>query len=281
MPINRIVKRSAHKQLTHDIELNTVSVGTQSARLRLNHISCSFGAGEIIAVIGPNGAGKSSLLSAISHQIPLHKGQINLFGLPHTDWTNQQRAKHLAFLPQKHQLNMPFLVQDVLALARLYQNTSPAQNEEIIQRTLAAFDGSALFNRCYTALSGGEQQRVHLARTFAQLDALGDLPQRPGLLLLDEPTAALDLPHQSHLVQAIRRAANNGLTVMVSLHDLTLAAQIATRVLCLDRGHLKALGRVSDVIEPLLLAEVFRIPIECIHTPKSGAPLLFIDHSTP
>lgn len=266
--------------LTTDIQLNHISIKTKAGRPRLDNISCTFSAGEIIAIIGPNGAGKSSLLSALSHHLPIQQGTISLFGHPLNQWSAPQRAQHLALLTQKQQLNMPFLVREVLDLSRLYQTSTCAQNTEITQKTLAAFDGHDLYDRYYTELSGGEQQRVHLARTFAQLNALSETAQRPGVLLLDEPAAALDLPHQRHLVSAIRTAAHNGLTVLVSLHDLTLAAQIATRILCLDQGQLKILGSVEAALEPHELAQVFRTPIERIQPKNSGTPVLYLDHNT-
>ena len=272
-------KRLPTNSLTAQITLNQVGIRSTTGRSRLDNISCTFSAGEIIAIIGPNGAGKSSLLAALSGQIPINEGHITLFGHPLNAWTAPQKAQHLALLTQKHSLNMPFLVREVLDLSRLYQTGTATQNAAITQNTLAAFDGSSLYNRYYPELSGGEQQRVHLARTFAQLDALGDEAQKPGVLLLDEPTAALDLPHQRHLVTAIRTAANNGLTVLVSLHDLTLAAQIATRILCLDQGHIKTLGSVDSVIDASCLAEVFRTPIERIQPKNSKTPVLYIDHN--
>jgi iron complex transport system ATP-binding protein len=265
---------------TSDIELNNICIAGHAHYPRINNVSCTFHSGEVIVIIGPNGAGKSSLLHALTGQLPYNQGQIHLFGRPLAHWPMQRRAQHVAFLPQKHQLSQPFLVSDIIALARLNQTGTQQQNQKIIRNALEAFDAARFYDRCYTELSGGEQQRVHLARVFAQLNALSISSQRPGLLLLDEPTTGLDLAHQQHLISAIRQSARNGLTVLASLHNLSLTSQLATRVLCLDRGEIKAFGTVTQVMEPSLLSAVFKTKLQTISPSNLSTPLLYLDYST-
>jgi iron complex transport system ATP-binding protein len=265
--------------LTREVSLSSVTVMGKNNRPRLQQVSCQFSAGEIIVLIGPNGAGKSSLLKTLAQQLKPSAGQVTIFGPQSATWSAKKKAQHVAMLDQKHQLSLPFTVSQILALSRFCHTSDAATNTQINASALEAFDCNHLQHHSYTELSGGEQQRVHLARTFAQLNALGDQPQGPGLLLLDEPTTALDLAHQKNLVSAIRMAAHNGLTVVVSLHDLSLASQLADRILCLQHGSVAAFGSVTQIITPTFLQTLFDTPIHSIQPPQTSKPLLYLDHS--
>lgn len=181
-------------------------------------------------MLGPNGAGKSSLLGALSGELSAHQGRVLLDQRELAQWEGMQRAQRLAVLPQASSLDFAFRVEEVVGLGRLPHQTGRIRDAQIVSAALAAADVGHLRDRSYLALSGGERQRVHLARVLAQL-----WPGQEGQsLLLDEPTSALDPLHQHVTLQAIRAFAEQGVAVLVILHDLNLAARYCDRVLLLE-----------------------------------------------
>lgn len=256
------------------VESLCVKVGD---RQLLDDVSLSVAAGQTVAVVGPNGAGKTTLLRALVGDIQGQVGQVLLHDKPLVAWPAQQRARLLSVLPQASNLNFPFQVREVVMLGRLPHSSGVRHDEDIVEQALQAVDISHLAQRIYTTLSGGEKQRVHLARVLAQV--WQQQPQFDRFLLLDEPTAALDLAHQSSVLAAARTMAQQGVGVLVILHDLNLAAQFADSVIMLRDGKVFAAGSPEQTLNQKNIEAVFDVQVDIMEHPSTGKP--FIVQSDP
>ena len=238
----------------------------------LSGIRMQLEPGTVTAVVGPNGAGKSSLLRVLSGDLPATRGEVHLNGRPLADWDPQTRARMLAVLPQQSTLDFPFTAREVVGLARIPHRTGAARDREIVQAALEAVDAGYLDKRYYTHMSGGEKQRVQLARVLAQIWE----PESEGtrILLLDEPTSAFDLSHQQLTLDIVRRFAGDGVAVLAVLHDLNLAARCADRMLVLSCGVLAADGTPEQVLDEALVERVFGLRCMVMPHPITGAPML-------
>ncbi|WP_406200406.1 heme ABC transporter ATP-binding protein [Kitasatospora sp. NBC_01560] len=224
-------------------------------------------AGEVVALLGPNGAGKSTLLSVLAGDLRPTAGDVRLHGRPPADHSTAELARHRALLPQSAALSFPFPAGEVVRMGRApwAGTTAAAEDEAVVAEAMAATESAAFADRPFTALSGGERARVALARVLAQ---------RAPLLLLDEPTAALDLRHQELVLRVARARAAAGDAVVVVLHDLSLAAAYADRVVLLAGGATVEEGTVSEVLRAPLLSEVYGHPVEVLTHPRTGVPLV-------
>ncbi len=237
-------------------------------RALLQHICLSLGAGEVLAVVGRNGAGKSTLLKTISGE--LRAGGVQMFGEPLERLPRRELARRRGVLAQQTQVSFGYEVLEVVALGRLPHGDSPAQRDAAARLALARVGLEGFEQRDILTLSGGEQQRVQLARVLAQLSGTGG----HRVLLLDEPTAALDLAHQHAALCLARELAAEGTGVLAVLHDLNLAAQYADRILMLAGGGVAACGPPSEVLRPDLIAQVFGYPVLVMPHPRLGCPLV-------
>jgi len=214
----------------------------------LRNVSFSIGKGELVGLIGPNGAGKTTLMRAALGLLP-YQGECSLAAL-----TPAQRARQVAWLPQSREIAWPVTVETVVMLGRtphLGRTGAPdAADRERVDAALERMDLCGLRHRAATYLSGGEQARVLIARALAQ-----DTP----LLLADEPIAGLDPAHQIVTMQTFAALAEQGRSVLVSMHDLGLAVRHCTRLILLGGGGLVADGPPSQVMTPERLSEVFGI----------------------
>lgn len=235
----------------------------------LRDISLTVECGELVAIIGPNGAGKSSLLRVIGGDIPASRGDVKLFERPAQSWSDAELAKRRAFLTQRSNVSLPFLVEEIVAMGRAPHGD---EDPKIVDASLEAAAAVAFRGRALTTLSGGEAQRVHVARVLAQIG-----PQPRGrLLLLDEPIAALDLEHQ-HSVLAVGRAlARRCAAVMVVLHDLNIAAKYADRIIALRDGTMVAEGGPQEVLTETFLRDTFRVRAEVMT--GAGGSLVIATH---
>ena len=217
----------------------------------LEDVSFRVEDGETVAVVGPNGAGKTTLLRAVAGLIP-YGGTLRLRGRDLEAWPARARACEIALVRQQTDLSVAFTAAEVVGLGRSphlgWTQRLGADDERRVEDALEAVGLSDLASRAVTALSGGEQQRVALAQALAQ-DA--------GILLLDEPTAHLDVRHQLELQGHL--AALEGRTVIAAVHDLELAARLASRLWVLHRGRLVADGPPADILTADLLRAVFGV----------------------
>lgn len=243
------------------LQVDSVNLFADKIPLLVN-ISMNVVPGTVLAVVGPNGAGKTSLLKVMSGEREAASGTVLLQGKELSDWSRAEQSQIMAVLPQQSMLNFPFQVGEVVALGRYPHGTGLHTDKEIIDLALQAVDASHLKYRDYTTLSGGEQQRVHLARVLTQIWELHPQSNNPSAqllpgtqtpteryLLLDEPTAALDLAHQHKILQVAKSMAQKGVGVLVILHDLNLAAHYADSIVMLNKGSVVASGDTVAVLK--------------------------------
>ena len=219
----------------------------------LDGLAFRVGEGERIALVGPNGAGKTTLLRAVAGLVP-YAGRLALRGRDVAAWPARARAREVALVRQQADLAVDFTAEELVALGRAphlgWTERLRADDRARVRDALGAVDLGALARRPVTQLSGGEQQRVALAQALAQ-----DAP----LLLLDEPTAHLDVRHQLDLLARLDSLAAAGRTVVAALHDLDRAAAFADRLWVLSDGALAADGPPADVLTPALLRRAFGV----------------------
>ena len=242
----------------------------QIQHLLLDNINCSVEAGEILSIIGPNGAGKSTLIKALAGDIS-YSGDISINGLARSA---TERARQLAILPQLSLLNFPYRVSEVVNLARIPHCTGRQRDDEIIDQALALMDIRFLKHRLYPELSGGEKQRVQIARALAQIWDEQDAANGTRILLLDEPTNSLDFGHQHELMSVIRSLAEQKVAVVMVLHDINLAAQYSDSILALLCSQQVAHGGVEHVITSHNMQRLFGINAEVITHPNTDKPVL-------
>lgn len=238
-----------------------------AGRELLHKLKFHLQSGEMLTVLGRNGAGKSTLLKHLTGE--LGKGGVELFGQSLRDIKPTEAAKRRAVLPQQTPLSFAYEVLDVVLLGRIpHGQRETAEDRAIAAACLERVGLAGYETRNVLTLSGGEQQRVHLARTLAQLH--GVTGER--VLLLDEPTASLDLAHQHATLRLARELCKEGVGVLAVLHDLNLAAQYADRVLMLSEGHIiacdhPAAALTCDTIHAAYGHEVLVTKHPCLNCP--------------
>ena len=227
-------------------------------KVLLDRVSIAVRPGEVVALVGPNGAGKSTLLRALAGEARPQAGRLSCEGRDLRAWHPLHLARRRAVVSQHAALAFPMRAADVVALGRLPWHGTPmaARDAEAVREALGLAGIAHLAGQPYATLSGGERQRVQLARALAQLHGA----PRPAALLLDEPTASLDVRHGAVVLALLRRLARDGLAVLVVLHDLNEAAYVADRVAVLADGRLVASGPAREVLRPGLLEGVYGVP---------------------
>ncbi|WP_434940594.1 heme ABC transporter ATP-binding protein [Shewanella sp. HL-SH8] len=238
----------------------------------LQDINLELHSGQVTALLGPNGAGKSTLLKSLCQEVSLASGQISVLGRSLQDWDRAQLAKSLAVLPQHASLTFPFKVFEVVQMGLYPLTLSQQEGDILVDQQLDKVALSALKDRRYPKLSGGEKQRVQLARVLAQLAQAGSSP----ILLLDEPTSALDLAQQ-HRVLALARslATDHNYSVIVVLHDLNLASRYADRLVILNQGVVVGDGSPSEVLTADIINQVWQYNPLIIKESEHSTPLFF------
>ena len=261
--------------------------------------------GELVALIGENGAGKSTLLHALAGQIPA-TGCIELHGKALTDWQIAELAKYRAVLNQHNALPFAFSVPELVAMGRYQVVESNAERNDKVAQYIAEVELSHKVSRKVNQLSGGELQRLQFARCLAQLDApvkpaIPDLTrhelkrherqtaeqqnaetesnnqeqQAPKLMLLDEPTAALDLRHQHSLLKSVKYFTQQGNSAIVAIHDLNLAALYADKVMLIKDGKLAYQGSPQAVLTSEILSQTYQTPINVMPYPQANVPMVY------
>lgn len=223
--------------------------------------------GLLYAVLGPNGSGKSTLMRALLGVVEPERGTAAIDGRPVKEWDRRELARHVGAVPQAEAMPFPITVRDLVAMGR-FPHLGPLRPEGPADRAAVAdalerCDVTHLRTRDVQTLSGGELQRVRIARALAQ---------QPRALVLDEPTASLDVRHEMAILSLLRRAADGGTTVLLITHHLDLAARFADRILLMDCGHTVAEGPPAEVYTATTLEQVYRWPVEVRLDDATGAP---------
>lgn len=243
-----------------------------TVRYRRNHpvvldgVSCQVSGSELVAVVGPNGSGKTTLVRALLGMIPLEGGAVLVDGVPVDQWSRRSLAQTVGVVGQQEEVVFPLRVAETVMLgryARLGPLAAPGPEDHAAVRTaLERCDIVSLSDRPVDSLSGGEWKRVRIARALAQ---------EPRALVLDEPTASLDVRHEMELLELVRQLVDGGLAGLVITHHLNLAARFAHRILLLDRGAVVASGTPREVLSRETLSRVFEWPV-AVTTWRDGSP---------
>ncbi len=241
----------------------------------LHDLNLQLARGELLGLIGPNGSGKTSLIRALSGVIKPIAGEIYIEGKKLSAFSEGERARQLAVVPQSAQLPPAFTVFECVALGRTphlaWLGRLGQSDLKHIQQAMQAAEISHLSNRRAGELSGGEQQRVILARALAQACPI---------LLLDEPTAHLDLHHQVSLLGLVRHMAKDQkLAVLVAMHDLNLAALYADRLVLLVDGRIRASGTPAEVLTTDILQSAYQVPLHVHPNPQHGTPWVVLQRN--
>ncbi|MDI3298996.1 MAG: ABC transporter ATP-binding protein [Bacillota bacterium] len=244
--------------------------GGYRRRLVVRGVSLELRGGVVTGLLGPNGAGKSTLIRLLAGALAPEAGRVRLDGAEGAAGGARRRARQMAVLPQGEPEPAGMTVRDVVELGRYARGGGArgdgggrAGERRALERALELTGTLELADRPFLELSGGERQRVLLAQALAQ---------EPKVLLLDEPTAHLDLRHQVELLELVRRQAEAGLAVLAALHDVNLAALFCDRLLVLAEGRLVAQGRPEEVLRPDLLEAVYGTPVMVTRHPALGVP---------
>jgi iron complex transport system ATP-binding protein len=257
------------------LKIQNLSVDYGTHRI-LHEVSFEVQSGEVLALIGPNGAGKSTLIRAVSGVIPVAGGHVRTNGDDFAALSTLQRARYIATVPQAVSLPPAYTVWETVLFGRTpylgFLGQPSKTDEEIARQALVRVSALPLADRRVGELSGGEQQRVLLARALCQSTPI---------LLLDEPTAHLDLQYQVSLLEVVHELAHkDNLAVLIALHDLNLAAHYADRIALMVAGQIKAEGRPAQVFLPELIAEAYCLPVQVVKHPFLDIPLVLPDQKS-
>lgn len=262
------------------LRAHAISV-VRGERTLLRDVSCGLAPSRLTVLLGPNGAGKSTLLRLFAGEFAPTSGEIRFDDRPLCDWPACDLACRRAVLPQESSLQFPFRVNEVVLLGRSphVRGVETPRDHAIVREALDRVDLAEKHDRVFPTLSGGEKQRVHLARALAQVwdDACGG----GRAVLLDEPTSNLDLAHQHATLRQARRLAEEGAAVLAVLHDLNLAMTYADDVWVLRRGELVASGPVVATLTPALIRDVFAVEARVLDCPGLARPHLVVMPAPP
>ncbi|MFH8366432.1 ABC transporter ATP-binding protein [Streptomyces sp. NPDC018031] len=250
------------------LDIENVTVDVAGARL-VDDLTLRADSGALVGLVGPNGSGKSTLLRCVYRALRPTAGAIRLDGTDLRTLSARDGARRLAALPQESTGEFGFTAAEVVAMGRLPHQSAAgrtsATDRELCTAALARVGAAHLADRNFHTLSGGEKQRVLIARALAQ---------QPAVLVLDEPTNHLDIAQQLEVLALVRDA---GLTVLAALHDLNLAAVHCDRLYVVAGGRIVASGTPHDVLTPELLADVFGVRAHRVRHPETGAVQLLFD----
>jgi iron complex transport system ATP-binding protein len=237
----------------------------------LTDLTCAIESGNILGMLGPNGSGKSTLLKLLTRVLRLQEGSIELFGQDLLALSQAEIARTVAFVPQETQQSFPFTIAQMVLMGRFPHHSGwggwhweDSADLAVAYSAMVDLDVAHLGTRLITDVSGGERQRAIIARAIAQ---------EPKVLLLDEPTAFLDLHHQLDIARILRQLnRERGLTVIIVSHDLNLASQYCDHLILMEQGRIVKGGSPEEVIEPDILEAVYGCRVLVDRHPQSGMP---------
>jgi len=233
----------------------------------LDGVSMSVPPGSLYSVLGPNGSGKSTLMRALLGVSRLESGRALLDGRSSTRWSRSDLAKAVGAVAQAESIAFPLTVTEIVGMGRYPHlgrlSALGERDHTAVDQALDACDMVELADRDVTTLSGGEFQRARIARALAQ---------EPRALVLDEPTASLDIRHQMAILELLRTSADRGITVLLITHSLDLAAQFSDHLLLLAHGQVAAEGTPNDVLREDILAEIYGWPVAVRRDTETGSP---------
>ncbi|HET7024593.1 MAG TPA: ABC transporter ATP-binding protein [Gemmatimonadales bacterium] len=240
-----------------------------SARLVLDAVDIRVAAGELVAVVGPNGSGKTSLTRALLGTIPPVGGTVLLDGVSIREWDRRALARAVGVVAQREETPFPIRVAEAVMMGRYARlgplETPRPEDHAVVRQALERCDVWEFRQRPVDTLSGGEWQRVRMARALAQ---------GPGLLVLDEPSAALDIGHEMQQFELISDLVAAGIGALVVSHHLNVAARFATSLVLLSTGRIAAHGAAGDVLRPDILGDVFGWPVSVSVAPDGRPQVL-------
>jgi len=231
----------------------------------LDRVTMTVPRGCFYAVLGPNGSGKSTLVRALLGSVPRTSGSVRIDGRPLDEWGRREVAQAVGVVTQTESVAFPISVREMVAMGRYPHLGTFAREGEgdmsAIRRAISRCELEDITDRDVSTLSGGEFQRVRVARALAQA---------PRALVLDEPTASLDIRHEMEILLLLRHFAEGGMTVVVVTHHLDFAARFADRLLLLDHGRVASEGTPTEVLQEHTLREVYRWPLAVRPDPMTG-----------
>ncbi|MCO5072184.1 MAG: heme ABC transporter ATP-binding protein [Rhizobiaceae bacterium] len=246
------------------IEVKDVTVTIEGFNL-LERVSTTCMPGTLTALVGPNGAGKSTLLSVIAGDRASSLGTVRLAGREVSAYSVRELAQIRSVFPQGSVIRFGYTVEEVVAMGRAFRDLPPADDQRAVFDAMAASEVGHMAIRNAQTLSGGEQARTTFARVVVQATPI---------VLLDEPTAALDLRHQEKVLASAKQMAAAGATVVAVLHDLNLAAAYADKVVLLEAGRVAADGSPWDVLRQDLIETVYRQSVHVLEHPVRRCPVV-------
>jgi iron complex transport system ATP-binding protein len=254
-----------------DVTFGYASPNRHKSRPVVQDLICSIDSGKILGILGPNGSGKSTLLKLLARVLRPQTGSIELFGKPLSLLSQPDVARLVALVPQETLQIFPFTIAEMVLMGRFPHHQGwggwhweDSTDWQIAHQAMEDLDVSKLGNRLVTDVSGGERQRAVIARA---------LTQQPQVLLLDEPTAFLDLNHQLDIARILRRLnRERDLTVILVSHDLNLASQYCDRLMLLHDGRIVEVGIPQEILRPDLLESVYGCRVLVDRHPQSGLP---------
>lgn len=238
------------------IKVNDISFSYSDFKA-LEHISLEAKPGDMLAIIGQNGSGKSTLLKCLNRILKINKGNILIGGIPLENYSPKKLSRTIAYIPQSEETISGISVFDTVLLGRKpYINSKPtATDMELVAQLLKRLDLESVAMRHLNTLSGGQQQRVYIARALAQ---------QPAILLLDEPIANLDINHQMKVMKLLQQLSSEGMIVIITIHDINMAARFCNKALMLKQGKVFASG-LQSVYTTENVENLYDIQVDILH----------------
>lgn len=252
------------------IEASDVTFKVGSKTL-LKNVSFKLRPGELCAITGANGAGKSTFLKVLCRELRHASGKIEINGRSINDYSSLEMAQIRSVLSQQNRVSLPFKVAEIVMMGRypFFGRKPSSKDHSIVENCINRLEINHLADRLYPTLSGGEQQRVQIAKTLAQVWKTPN-----AYIFLDEPTTGLDLKHQYQLIQLANELANNGYGIVAVIHDLNVAMQHTDKVLLLNKGEVHAYGKPADVLTPQNIKETFGITVNVVNSIEGHGSLI-------